>query len=419
MKTVGLKLLSSLVHSGDIESYLKLRLDEAIFLKSEVDIHTYVKDHVLKYSVLPSVDIVNEYISADGFTLPVTDDTPEYYYDEVIDRHVTNTMKKSIAKAKSDLITLEPKEVLGELINSFITLSMENNSNDIVCFNDAGKILHKDYVDKIKSACDTSIKLGWPYLDDMMQGAQPGDLISLIGRPGEGKTFQMLYAAHNAWLEQKKNVLFVSMEMLPIPIMQRVAAIQAKYNLTALKTVPMTTKGYDKVFGELLKIEDHPSKFWIVDGNLTATIDDIWAIVRQLNPDAVFVDGAYLVKVQDKRLNKWDRIGYVAEELKSKVATNLKVPVFASYQFNKQMLKKKEMTEVGLDDIYGSDVIGQVSSVVLGVFDDPSVESLISKRITLLKGRNGEIGSFEIHWDFLNMDFSEIIELKNEGLKYA
>jgi replicative DNA helicase len=181
----------------------------------------------------------------------------------------------------------------------------------------------------------------------------------------------------------------------------------------------MTTKGYDKVFGELVKIEDHGSKFWIVDGNLTATIDDIWAIVRQLKPDAVFVDGAYLVKVQDKRLTKWDRIGYVAEDLKSKVATNLKVPVFASYQFNKQMLKKKDMTEVGLDDIYGSDVIGQVSSVVLGVFDDPSVESLVRKRITLLKGRNGEVGSFEINWDFLNMDFSEVTEIKNDGLKYA
>jgi len=38
------------------------------------------------------------------------------------------------------------------------------------------------------------------------------------------------------------------------------------------------------------------------------------------------------------------------------------------------------------------------------------VETLLARKIDILKGRNGETGSFMTNWDFVNMDFSEIID---------
>jgi len=76
-----------------------------------------------------------------------------------------------------------------------------------------------------------------------------------------------------------------------------------------------------------------------------------------------------------------------------------------------------------LEDIAYSDVIGQVCSVVIGLFDkDQGIEVDKQRKVTILKGRNGEIGSFKINWYFDAqgpegfMDFSE---LKLEGLLTA
>jgi len=48
--------------------------------------------------------------------------------------------------------------------------------------------------------------------------------LAIVGRPAAGKTYKVLYMAHNAWWEQKKKPLVVSMEMKPLPLIQRIAA---------------------------------------------------------------------------------------------------------------------------------------------------------------------------------------------------
>jgi hypothetical protein len=85
-------------------------------------------------------------------------------------------------------------------------------------------------------------------------------------------------------------------------------------------------------------------------------------------------------------------------------------PVVVSWQFSRDAAKKnkKKGEKAGLEDIGYTDAIGQVSSLVLGLFEEESVETIKQRKIEILKGRNGEIGSFITRWDFNKMDFSEI-----------
>jgi hypothetical protein len=93
-------------------------------------------------------------------------------------------------------------------------------------------------------------------------------------------------------------------------------------------------------------------------------------------------------------------------------------PVVASWQFARTASKKKTNEEVTLDDIAYADAIGQVSSVVLGLFEDETVETLKQRRVKLLKGRNGETGEFLTKWDFDKMDFSQVEAQSVASLAY-
>jgi replicative DNA helicase len=95
------------------------------------------------------------------------------------------------------------------------------------------------------------------------------------------------------------------------------------------------------------------------------------------------------------------------------LATELDIPVVVSYQLNRdaaKKIKKQKSDEVDLEDIGYSDAIGQLSSIVLALLEEESVETLLARKVTVLKGRYGETGSFRVNWDFQKMDFKQIIE---------
>jgi hypothetical protein len=170
-------------------------------------------------------------------------------------------------------------------------------------------------------------------------------------------------------------------------------------------------------FQKLSGIKDHGSKFWIVDGNLTSTVREVFALCHQLKPDVVVIDGAYLLAHENHKLDRYTKVAENIEMIK-RACTRLGLPVILSYQFNRQAAKKKDSKEVGLDDIGYSDAIGQTSSIVLGLFEEENVSTMKSRMINILKGREGATGSFSVNWDFKKMDFSEIPkEKEKEDLK--
>ena len=100
--------------------------------------------------------------------------------------------------------------------------------------------------------------------------------------------------------------------------------------------------------------------FYVVDGNLAATVEDIWALARQLKPDAIFIDGAYLVK-HPKERDRYRRVAENAELMKSELAAL--APTVCSWQFAKSAAKKnkKQGEKPDLEDIGYTDAIAQVS----------------------------------------------------------
>lgn len=97
-------------------------------------------------------------------------------------------------------------------------------------------------------------------------------------------------------------------------------------------------------------------------------------------------------------------------ELLKQLALTEDTRTIASYQMNRDAAKKKgkKGEKPGLEDIAYADQVGQVASVVLGLMQEDSVETLIHRDVDILKGRDGQVGQFRIKWDFKAMDFSQV-----------
>ncbi len=150
---------------------------------------------------------------------------------------------------------------------------------------------------------------------------------------------------------------------------------------------------------------EHP--FWVVAGNLKSAVSDVQALALQLKPGAIFLDGAYLLKHPSEK-DRYKRVAENMDMIKMDLAPI--APTICSWQFNREAKKLKKGEEPSLEHIGYSDAIGTHSSLVLGLFEEESVQTQHRRRVSVLKGRQGEAGKFFIKWDFsMKTDFSEVL----------
>ena len=411
MSSIAAGLMASLVDSSQgLAEFIRIGLGPEHFKGPEESSQwELLSTFVVKYGQIPSRD----QFLAHGWALPAHHPEPiAWYADQLKSRFTHGVIKQAVLDVQALLNQDHPAQAQETLIATVLRLTRSQFRRQLVDFATEGKvIIATEMLAKKLQGEDYGIKFGWPTLDAMADGLFGGDVVTIVGRPASGKSFAMLYTASHAWRMQNKRPMFVTMEMKPLSIVQRLAAMNAVKPITQLKKAELSTASEKDLMQKLGSYQDK-NQFWVVDGALTATINDIILLARQLKPDVVWIDGAYLVRGESVRQQRWDRVTEVLERVKSELAEALDMPVVISFQFNRDSLKKGG----GLEHIAYADAVGQLSSVVLalGLSEAPeSVEHLAKRRVEILKGRNGESGGFDINWLFDSpgpnfMDFTEI-----------
>lgn len=409
MSELGERFFSSLVKTKDMDAYVRLGKFGHLFTHTESDklIYEKLQNHIVKYGKLPSKQT---YLEIVGRKTRKTSEPPKYYLDDLTKRHIRHTLIKAGESANEKLKNKDEHGAL-EVLKSYVAeLGVQEMGANLYDFRESHDILAHEL--KKKKDVGYGVSLGWPTFDDMSGSLRGGDLLSFVGRPAAGKTFLSLQSALTIWRKNKKTVLFITMEMKPVLIFERLAAMYQgiPYNWVKLGAFPTLRKDMKKQFlRKMAKIQelDLPP-FYIVDGDLTATTQDISELVQQLKPDVLIVDGAYLVEIPKRYNSDQEKVGGVCTHLKKNIASAFDIPVIGSWQLNRDSTKIKKTEKAGIEHISYSDKIGQLSSLVLGLFQEDSVETLRQRDIRIMKGRGGETGQFQINWNFLQMDFSEV-----------
>jgi replicative DNA helicase len=396
-------LRALLADSKGTEKFISYHLTEHMFQGTEVDLFEAIETHVSKYGRVPKPTTINEEVPDDL-------DVPEYYFDHVRQRYEHRQIVRGMKSAQDYLKSKDPDAALDALRETVIKLTIKQSGTHMVDFaSDAAKLLDDEYkmLSQHYEVGAPGIETGYPSLDKMGR-LRGGDVLAIVGRPQQGKTYQLLNMAHHAWHVQRKRCMFLSMEMKPLPLIQRITAMHKHMSITLLRKGEYPKATHKKMIESLQKLDDDHDRFWIVDGNLAASIDDVHALVHQTQPDVLYVDGGYLMQAREKRIPRYERVSQTLEFLKQEISTNLGVPVLVSYQFNKQGAKDKDLENIG-----GSDSIGQIASIVLALFEkeENEAEMSTSKQVEIIKGRNGEQGTFRINWTFDKPPFMQFDEI--------
>lgn len=436
MAQEGVRLLLGLVDdaSKGFGKFLDYQFTEDMFRGDEEPVYAYIRDHVSKYAKLPDRKTIKKWAKKEGIALPVPEEIvepPQFYFDKLETRNLKLELLRAMKDAEQHR-TEDPNQSLDILVDRVIAMKTHEQRTKLVnIIEDGVKIVDNEFA-KVIHGEDVGLKFGWPTLDDMSGGLRGGDLVSIIGRPGMGKTYMALHGMINAW-NTNRTTLFVSMEMQATPIVQRVVSMYTGTSIGELKTGQVASKQYKKMKQTMEGLSGGQG-MWVADGRLSVSVNDLQMLCRQLQPDVVYVDGAYMLRAGtgDRHVPRYERINQNSEMVKM-MAEELNIPIVQTFQFNRGMTKKKEIEDVDLEDIAGSDAIGQLSSLVLGTFQDENIETKLARRIRILKGRNGEQGEFLINWRFGGfgekqdehdddthdiMNFTEILGVNTE-MKFA
>ncbi len=407
----GEQFLASVITRTDVEEFIRLGTVEQFLKPTELVTYEKVKAHVRRHGVLPAEQTVRTM----GLRIEDQPEPPSFYYDRLRERHVKIQLARAWEHVNKEMRS-DPLGALSHFQNACFDLSLTASPHRLLTLQDAEDVVWPRYVQRMTAGDEYGIRLGWSTFDAMTGGVVGGDLTSFVGRPAQGKTQMLLWGALNVNRVQKLPVMVVSMEMTTELILERCVATYTKVPLSEIRrqrgrSIPKTRLRRFKK--ELTELRDHETPFHIIDGNLGKTVPDIYMLARQLQPAAIFIDGGYLIRHENERLQLNQRIAANCNLIKQMLATDLNVATFVTWQVNREGAKSKRKEEaVTLDHIAGSDAISQDSSLICMLDEEESPETIIKRMVRILKGRSGEQGQFEIAWDWEGMNFGDYVQPK-------
>jgi replicative DNA helicase len=366
--------------------------------------------HYKLYGQLPSLAVVRADAEV-SFPKNLPKEPLSFWMDQVKQRHIEFLYKEALKTLSKCLRDSDIKEAESVIKSLFFATRQNSEIGDLKQLSDLREELIEHHDRKQRSPGILGISFGLPFLDEMSDGAQPGDLVIILGRLGKGKTY-LLARMSLAAMNQKKSVLFVSPEMQNVQMARRLFSLHANLPSKALKQGTLSFFGKD----HLRKAKLPETDFWLLRPAYKFTVENLYLLAQQLQPDCIDVDSAYFLHTSSKVNGRFDRLSYTAEMLKE-LATALGIPVRAAYQLNREAAKSKGGAE--MHHIYMSDVIGQLASIAIGIGDikNEKDDGMLMQELNVMKGRDGESGKVKVVIDPLRMTMTEMRNQEGEDEK--
>lgn len=313
---------------------------------------------------------------------------------------------KELARAEHMSVeqVLEDAEAsFNQVLDSFADKSSEASMSEMVdaMLNELEQMLDGEHV--------AAMPTGFRDLDGLLAGGvRRGELITVAGRPGMGKTAFMLNIAKNA-ARVGVRVGVHSIEMDRLQLMRRIAAAEASINLKRFRDGKMTKAEYQKVLAVSASLA--PMPLYTNDASMQSP-ERVYAQARRWQArhglDLIVLDYLQLLDATKKFKGndsgaREQQIAYFMRSLKA-IGRKLNVPIILAAQLNREVDKRQDKRPM-LSDLRESGSIEQDSDIVALLFweaypaygitnADPNALEVI-----VAKNRNGETGTIKLHYD--------------------
>ena len=194
-----------------------------------------------------------------------------------------------------------------------------------------------DEIDKISATggIGTGIPTGFHQLDEITNGLHPGQMITVAGRPGCGKSTLALDIARNAAVKHGKPTVIFSLEMGKLEIMMRLFSAEAGVALQNMRSGHMSDQDWTRLARRSSELAEAPL---YIDDSPNLTMMEIRSKARRLRQrqdiQLIVIDYLQLMTSGKRVESRQQEVSEFSRSMKL-LAKELDVPVVALSQLNR------------------------------------------------------------------------------------
>ncbi len=213
----------------------------------------------------------------------------------------------------------------------------------------------------------TSIPTGFKAFDDITGGLKPAQMIVIAAQTGVGKTsFALNVAESISFREDKRKVLFFSLEMTEEQLINRIACVHMQVDTRTLDTPHLIPEAKLAKLGETAGKFNDSMFFLYDDGSSDANyiLSIIRRTVQKEKIDVIIIDYLQLIEGnRGKSDNRVYELSKITRALKN-ITRELRIPVIVLSQLNRDIEKRTNKVPQ-LSDLRDSGSIEQDADIVM------------------------------------------------------
>ena len=398
------KLLSKVIQDRDLTFILENNIQESWFTDAaDNKVFRFLRDHFTKYQECPSLEVVTENFPT--YQLLNVEDNVNYLVDRIVEERRKQRVISTLTNAIEALEKNHDHEgAIRSLELGLIKLEEDglNRANRIE-ITAAAKTAIAEYEHRKNNPGLLGIPTGFPTMDAVTSGLQPGQLIVIIAPPKTGKSTLALQMAINAHMEGKVP-LFYSFEMSNQEQISRYYAMRARISHKRLMEGSLSKEEEARFYSKVPNIQNMRDKGWLYDSSNGQTVSGIASTIQTTNPDLVFIDGTYLmIDEQTNESNTPQALTNITRSLK-RLAQNVNKPIVITTQVLTWKMKKGS---VNADAIGYSSSFHQDADVIFGLQrEDEAVDD--TRLLKVVASRNSGLKDVSLNWSWETGQFREM-----------
>ena len=369
---------------------------------SEATLFGEINEFVLKYKNLPTKEtilvelnkrkdlkedelteiktIVNKLDKQEVELQWLLDTTEKFCKDRAVHNAVLSGIQILDGKDKK-----QNPEAIPQILSEALAVSFDNH-------------VGHDYVEDAESRFDfyhkreKRFKFDLNYFNRITKGGVPSKTLNIaLAGTGVGKSLFMCHAAAN-WLQDGKNVLYITLEMAEERIAERVDANLMDVTIDDLHVMPRDmyeskmSKLQNKTVGKLI-IKEYPTAS-AHSGHFRALLNEL-SLKKTFKPDVVFIDYLNICassRFKGGNISSYFYIKAIAEELRG-LAVEFDMPIFSATQTTRSGFTS---TDIGLEDTAESFGLPATADFMFALISNDELDQLGQLKVKQLKNRFGD-----------------------------
>lgn len=400
--SVGLSLIKKMCTQGSRNAFRRVNPDH--FIIEERPVFEFVERHARQHGQLPTLEALTD----NGFALPlIRDNEPaDYYLQRMADRYVVLQSRDILQPLQQALMANNAGQIIELVTNLAATLRTTVTGGSVISLAEVVDQVVEKYNEARTRPGIQGHTLGYDWLDEMTGGIQPGDVVSMAARTGMGKSYFLNHMAMANWL-MGSSCLYVSMEMTALQMVTRFIGQYTGINPEAIRRGQLSHWTQERFYAETTEMRTG-APFTIVDGSFRLGPDEVDNLIQEFNPDAVYIDAAYLMIPKEQRFTDkgWERQREMSKDVK-RMALSRNKGIIQTLQLNSDARKKKR-DDLDEGMIGGSIGISQDSTTVIILAEGETPNEQTTRDLLVAKNREGRKGWMRANFLFDPMDFSYV-----------